>query len=90
MHSAKRLKMQTADINTNLVDSYYALLKHLSPNNKLELIARLSKSMKITKKAKVSNSLDSLYGAWVSDQSADELVAELKNARTFTRKREEL
>ncbi|MCU7693579.1 hypothetical protein ACFSPU_11420 [Haoranjiania flava] len=31
--------MKTADINTNLVDSYYTLLKSLSSDNKLELIA---------------------------------------------------
>lgn len=82
--------MKTPDINVNLVDSYYALLKSLSPNNKLELIARLSKSMKTTKKAKKEVSLSSLYGSWDSEQSADELIAELKQARNFNRQREEL
>jgi len=85
-------EMKTADINKNLVDSYFLLLKDLSPDNKLELIARLSKSMKKEKmaKKKKENSLESLYGSWVSEQSADELVQELKNARNFFRKREEL
>lgn len=83
-------KMKTADLNTNLIDSYYTLLKSLSPNNKLELIARLSKSMKTTKKKEKEISLDELYGSWVSDQTADELVAEFKASRNFTRKREEL
>lgn len=82
--------MKTADININLVDSYYTLLKNLSPNNKLELIARLSKSMKTSKKVKKEVSLSSLYGSWVSEQSADELVDELKKARSFNRRREEL
>lgn len=82
--------MKTTDININLVDSYYTLLKSLSPNNKLELIARLSNSMKTTKKTKREVSLSSLYGSWVSEQSADELVDELKKARKFNRKREEL
>ncbi|MBS1776108.1 MAG: hypothetical protein JSS64_07485 [Bacteroidetes bacterium] len=82
--------MKTADLNTNLIDSYFTLLKSLSPNNKLELIARLSKSMKTTKKKEKEISLEKLYGSWVSDQTADELVAELKAARSFTRKREEL
>ena len=81
--------MKAADINTNLIDSYFTLLKSLSPDNKLELIARLSKSMKTTKKAKKA-SLKSLYGSWVSEQSADQLVDELKQARTFNRQREEL
>lgn len=82
--------MKTADVNMNLVDSYYTLLKSLSPNNKLELIARLSKSMKTSKKEKKDNFLDELYGSWVSDQSADDLVDELKKARNFSRQREEL
>jgi len=82
--------MKTADLNTTLIDSYYTLLKSLSPNNKLELIARLSKSMKTAKKQEKEISLESLYGSWESDQTADELIAELKAARNFTRKREEL
>jgi hypothetical protein len=77
--------MRPTDINTNLVDSYYALLRNLSPNNKLELIARLSKSMKTTKKAK-DNSWKALFGALVIDQSADEFVEELKKERKFIRK----
>lgn len=77
--------MNTADINTALIDSYFSLLKSLSPNNKLELIARLSKSMKTTKKTK-DNSWKSLFGALVLDQSADEFVEELKKDRKFIRK----
>ncbi|KAA8482715.1 hypothetical protein BDE36_2775 [Arcticibacter tournemirensis] len=82
--------MKTANLNTTLIDSYYKLLKSLSPNNKLELIARLSKSMKTSKKRENEISLESLYGSWESDQTADEFIAELKAARNFTRKREEL
>ncbi len=82
--------MKTADLNKSLIDSYYTLLKSLSPNNKLELIARLSKSMKTTKKIEKEVPLESLYGSWESSQTADELIAELKAARNFSRKREEL
>lgn len=82
--------MKTADLKANQVDSYYLLLQNLSPNNKLELISRLSKSLKTTKKKKKKISLDDLYGSWVSDQTADELVAELKAARNFGSKREKL
>ncbi|KGE14563.1 hypothetical protein [Sphingobacterium deserti] len=82
--------MKTADLNSTLIDSYYTLLKNLSTNNKLELIARLSKSMKTNKKRAEDVSLESLYGSWKSDETADELIAELKAARSFTRKREEL
>ena len=75
--------MKTA--NTNLIDSYFTLLKGLSPDNKLELIAKLSKSMKTTKKVK-DTSWKSLFGALQLDQSADDFVEDLKKDRKFSRK----
>jgi hypothetical protein len=65
------------------------MLKNLSPDSKLELISRLSKSMKTTRKTGDA-SLESLYGAFISEQSADELIDDIKKARTFNRKRAEL
>lgn len=82
--------MKSIDVNTNLVDSYFALLKSLSPNNKLELIARLSNSLKTSKTSKSDNSLKALFGSWKSDQSADQLIEELMQARKSTRKIDEL
>ena len=70
--------MKIAETNINLIDSYYALLKSLSPDNKLELIVRLSQSMTTMKKSK-DDSWKSLFGALVLDQSADEFVEGLKN-----------
>ena len=81
--------MNTVDENTNLVDSYYVLLKNLSPDNKLELIVRLSKSMTSTKKTK-DNSWKSLFGALVLDQPVDDFVEGLKKDRQFNRKSVEL
>ena len=77
--------MKTAEINTTLIDNYFTLLKGLSADNKLELIAKLSQSMKTTKKAK-DNSWKSLFGALKLDQSADDFIADLKKERTFSRK----
>jgi hypothetical protein len=77
--------MKTADININLVDSYYTLLRSLSPNNKLELIARLSESMKTTK-SKKDTSWEELFGSWELDQSTDEFIEDLKKDRKFSRK----
>ena len=45
--------------------------------------------MKIAKPQK-NGSLKSLYGAFFSKQSADKLIQEIKIARTFNRKSEEL
>lgn len=77
--------MKTADLNIDIIDSYFALLKNLSPNNKLELIARLSKSLKTKSKAK-DHSWKSLFGAWEMEQSADEFMDQLKKERKFTDK----
>ena len=77
--------MEATDVNTSLIDSYFTLLKNLSPNNKLELISRLSHSLKTTN-TKKDTSWKSLFGALVLDQSADEFVIELKRDRKFSRK----
>lgn len=77
--------MNTADINESLIDSYFLLLKSLSPNNKLALISKLSNSLKTVKTAK-DNSWKSLFGSLELDQSADEFVAGLKKDRKFSRK----
>ena len=61
------------------------LLKSLSANNKLELIAKLSQSMKSTKDSN-DHSWKKLFGAMELDQSADDFVEELKKDRRFTRK----
>ena len=77
--------MKTADKNIILIDSYYTLLKSLSPNNKLELIVRLTKSMITTNEIK-DNSWKSLFGAFKLNQSADDFVDGLKKDRLFNRK----
>jgi hypothetical protein len=81
----KIIIMKSTDINLNLVDSYFTLLKNLSPNNKLELISRLSNSMK-TKKSKKDSTWESLFGSWELDGTTDEFLEELKKDRNFSRK----
>lgn len=77
--------MKTTDANTNLIDSYFTLLKGLSANNKLEIIARLSKSLKTPEKNE-DNSWKDLFGALALDQSAEEFIKGLKSDRKFIRK----
>lgn len=81
--------MKAANLNFNLIDSYLGLLKNLSPKSKLELISKLSDSLKGSKKP-TDKSLSDLYGAFVSKKSADEIMTELKSSRTFNRKTEGL
>jgi hypothetical protein len=79
--------MKAADLNFNLIDSYLGLLKSLSPESKLELISKLSDSLKGGKRP-TDKSLSDLYGSFISSKSADEIIEELKTARNFNRKTE--
>lgn len=75
--------MNTAELK--LIDNYFSVLKDLSRNSKLELIEKLSKSMKTVRKEK-DNSWKSLYGSLKLDKPADEFISELKNDRNFSDK----
>lgn len=79
--------MQTIDINSKLVESYLELLKNLSPNSKLDLISKLSDSLKSGKKNSIA-SLKSLSGDFIPEKDADEIIGDLKKARNFTREQE--
>ena len=81
--------MKAADLKFNLIDSYLGLLNNLSPDSKLELISRLSDSLKGSKKP-TDKSISDLYGAFISKKSADEIIIELKEGRNFNRKTEGL
>jgi hypothetical protein len=81
--------MKAAKLNFDLLDSYLNLLDSLTPDRKLELISWLSNSMKRPKK-NGGKSIQELYGAFISKQSADEILANLKLNRSFKNNREEL
>lgn len=74
--------MKAIDINTTLVDGYVRLLDNLSPNSKFELISKLTLSVKagITDKKK---SFYRAFGAWDSKQTADKIINDIRNSRTF-------
>ncbi|EHQ29382.1 hypothetical protein [Mucilaginibacter paludis] len=81
--------MQTLDFNTKLIDGYMELLRNLSSDNKLDLITKLSESLKSTSHED-EPSLKNLFGAYQSDQSAEELIAEIRQSRLFNRNIENL
>jgi hypothetical protein len=81
--------MKASNLNFNLIKTYFDLLKNLSSDSKLELISKLLNSMKNPKDSK-KGSLKPLYGAFISKQSADDLISEIKQSRNFNRKAEEL
>ena len=69
----------------HIVATYSGLLEGLSSESKDELIESLSKSLKSEKKNKENNSYKS-FGAFASEKSAEEIIAEIKSGRKFKRK----
>lgn len=72
------------ELSVSNADRYWNLLKDLSNEMKLDLIARLSNSMR--KENKTDHvSASRFYGVWKDDDSmdADRLAAEVKEARKF-------
>ena len=80
--------MKAVDINTTLIEGYLRLLDNLSPSNKLDLISKLTLSVKtdVTDKKK---SFYKAFGAWESKQHADEIINDIRDSRTFNRQIEQ-
>lgn len=81
--------MKTAEINTTIVDGYVGLLDNLSTNNKLELISKLTASVK-TDLSNKKSSFKKAFGAFDSKKSAEEIIEEIRNSRVSTRQIESL
>jgi hypothetical protein len=79
--------MKATDINTTIIDGYLQLLDNLSPDIKLDLISRLTQSVKSDMKSKKSD-FKKAFGGFVSKKSADEIITEIRNSRNFTRQTE--
>jgi hypothetical protein len=80
--------MKAVDINTRLIDNYFALLKNLSANSKLDLISKLTQSIK-SDMADKKSAFDEAYGAWDNNDNAEDLISSIRGARTFNRNIEE-
>lgn len=80
--------MKAIDINTTLIEGYLRLLDNLSPSNKLDLISKLTISVKtdITDRKK---HFYKAFGAWESKKSANQMINDIRNSRTFNRQTEQ-
>lgn len=81
--------MSALDIENKLLENYLKLLHGFTPDFKLALIERLSKSMQSSNQTEKRDVRD-LYGALDSKQTADELILEIKSSRSFNRERAQL
>lgn len=81
--------MKAIDINTTLIEGYLQMLDSLSPSSKLDLISKLTQSVKtdITDRKK---SFYEAFGAWDSKQTAEEIIEDIRKSKTFNRNITEL
>ncbi|MFN8714896.1 MAG: hypothetical protein ACK5Z2_18760 [Bacteroidota bacterium] len=79
--------MKSLDINTVLIDGYLKLLDNLSPSNKLDLISKLTISVKTDLGDKKSEFYNA-FGAWDKKESAEKIIDSVKKSRSFNRKTE--
>jgi hypothetical protein len=66
----------------HIVEAYVGLFEGLSPSNQLELIERLSKSVK-KKTTSKDKAFYKSFGAFGSDKTADTIVIQIKSSRKF-------
>ena len=71
--------------NVNIADNFWGMIKGLSVDVRLELISRISNSLKSEKVVDETDSWKSLFGAFESEQSADEIIEDLRKARYSNR-----
>jgi hypothetical protein len=69
--------MIVASQNNSLADIYFNLLKNLNPSAKLDLISRLALSLN-EENTVPEVSLESLFGAYNSTETAEEIIAAIK------------
>ena len=68
--------------NRHIVETYSGLFEGLSSLSKIELIESLTKSLKTDKITKDSKFYKS-FGAFSSEKSAEEIIADIKSSRKF-------
>lgn len=77
--------------NLSVTDMYMSMLSSLSDDEKLDLITKLSESMrkKRTNPKRTKELFSQFNEDWGGDQTPDEIAEDLRNSRVFTREIEE-
>ncbi|HTN07876.1 hypothetical protein [Agriterribacter sp.] len=65
-----------------IIETYSGLFEGLSHMSKIELIESLSKSLK-TEKTKKDTRFYKSFGAFSSEKSTEEIIADIKSSRRF-------
>lgn len=72
------------------MDNYWGMIKNLSTDVRLELISRISNSLKSDISVEKTDSWKLLFGAFETSQSADEIIEDLRKSRYTNREIEAL
>lgn len=72
-----------------IADNYFGMIKNLSPDVKLELISRISDSLR-EPSSQENDSWKKLFGAYDSRQTAEEIIDDLEKSRFTNRQIENL
>lgn len=73
---------------TEIVDSYWSMLRFLSDKMKMALVDKLQKSISKTK-TEEKDRLKHSFGSWVGPESAEDIIDSISSSRNFNRKVEE-
>ena len=76
--------MTTAPQDNSVADYYFDFLRNLNADSKLDLISKLSLSLKEDQRSQ-DVSLQSLFGAYQSDETAEEIIAAIRASRVSNR-----
>ncbi|MCF0061666.1 hypothetical protein MUK70_20725 [Dyadobacter chenwenxiniae] len=79
--------MEAEAKNSTIVDGYVDLLENLSLDEKLDLISKLSESVKSDQQRKKSLFKEA-FGAFESSKSAEEIIDDIRSSRVSTRQTE--
>jgi hypothetical protein len=71
-------------MNSSIVDGYVGLLDNLSSGDKLDLISKLTASVK-TDLTNRKSTFKKAFGAFASKKTAEQIIEEIRNSRVSTR-----
>jgi hypothetical protein len=75
--------MKSLNKHTSFGEYYFSILQNINVDTKLDLISQLSQSLKSDKVNTAS--LESLFGAYESEENSDEIISEIRSSRISTR-----
>lgn len=68
----------------SLAEYYFGFLKNLNSESKIKLISKLSQSL-LEKELSASESLQSLLGAYKTNETSEEIIEKIRGSRVLNR-----